>query len=708
MSSRRHCGGFAVIVLLVSCAGPASPSPDPGPQPSRPPFVQPEPEVRPIAAPAAARTVARLDNGITTVLAKAPAGRDAFLQFGFLAGAAFVAPGACELAAHGLAHGADPTLGRPSLAQAIERLGGTLAVRVGPLTAWLDLRVPATRWQEALTALGQALASGADSRNQVERLRGELVAARTAAIRANPGRAMAELLLLGESGSAAYVNALLDRDPAEVAQFRSRLFRPERAVLFAELPVDAATAAKVLGKGGAVDLAAWTPELPVPGPTGLIERRFEPGLYVARDPTVAAGPARRVLLVQYMPPLTNPDAVAMLAVHACLTLDGRGGRLERMQQDANLTGVVWQGSVVQTPDATAVVLEANMAATDVVPTWRLVQNARASLLAVPPTDSELRLALARVPLTARLGLVDDAARLRTAAQMALLGTDLAAFDAKVAAVRAMASLDMTVPTRNYLALPFAMVVVGGDIPDLPADAQAYDVLPAGHEPAVATETPAGTAERQVVEPTPWIDHAIAAVGGKDLLQRLGGWKYEARLVHEQAPEAGETTTWRSDGSLQRSRTLVGATIETTVDAAKQTEQVGETKRSLDAREAAWLQREQHRHPLALLAAASRGEILFRPVAQRDAGERTVMVLEAKSERFERLRVHLDTQSHLVRVVETWETLPDGTAMHLHEAWSDYRSADGVRAPFRRLCTQDDGQNRVEAVFQTFVPDLRPR
>ncbi|MBL8753568.1 MAG: insulinase family protein [Planctomycetes bacterium] len=706
MNPRHPFGLLAAAALVAACAG--SPRREEPPTPPLQPRVLPEPEVKSSQAPIAARTVARLDNGITVVLAKSPNGRDAQLQFGFLAGTAFVAPGACELAAYVLAHGADPAQGRPSLAQTMERLGGTLAVRVGPLTAWLDLRVPATRWQEALSALKRALAGTADSRNQVERLRAELVAARSAAIRAQPGRAMAELLLLAESGSATYVNALLDRDPAEVAQFRARLFRPERAVLFAEVPADAAAATKALGKGGAVDLAAWTPELPVPGPTGLLDRRFEPGLYVARDPTAAAGPARRVLLVQYLPPLSTPDAAEMLTMHACLTLDGSGGRLERMQQDTPLVGVVWQPSVVQTPDATALVLEAMMAPTDVVPIWRLVQNARASLLAVPPTDSELDLALARVPLTARLGLVDDAARLRSAAQLALLGTDLAAFDAKVAAIRTMPKLDMTVPARNFLALPFAMVVVGGDVPDLPAEARTYDVLPQGHEPAANPVADTGTPQHPAPAPTPWIDQAIAAVGSKELVQRLSGFRHTARLVHEQAPDMTETTMWQNDGSLVRQRTLVGETIETTLAGDKWSEKVGTTTRSLDAAEAGWLRREQHRHPLALLAAAARGEILFRPVAQRDSGDRTVMVLEAKCERFERLRVHLDTQSHLVRVVETWETLPDGTALHLHEDWSDYRLAAGLRAPFRRLCTQDDGQNRVETLFQTWTPDLRGR
>jgi hypothetical protein len=60
----------------------------------------------------------------------------------------------------------------------------------------------------------------------------------------------------------------------------------------------------------------------------------------------------------------------------------------------------------------------------------------------------------------------------------------------------------------------------------------------------------------------------------------------------------------------------------------------------------------------------------------------------------------------VRVVETVETLPDGTTVHLEDAWQDYRTVAGLRVPHHRMTTQDDGQNRVETVFTKWSPTLR--
>ena len=167
----------------------------------------------------------------------------------------------------------------------------------------------------------------------------------------------------------------------------------------------------------------------------------------------------------------------------------------------------------------------------------------------------------------------------------------------------------------------------------------------------------------------------------------------------------ETVQYSPPDNLQRARTLLGQTIVTRLTATEYTETLGKTVRPLDAKQAALLRREMQRHPLALLAAYARGEIAFRTVAQRDAGDRTMAVLEAATGPFDRLRVHIDVESLLVRTVETWETLPDGTPLHLSEAWQDYRDVGTLRVPFRRLTSQDNGQNRIEAVFAKWTPTL---
>ncbi|MGB3965406.1 MAG: hypothetical protein WBO45_01655, partial [Planctomycetota bacterium] len=294
---------------------------------------------------------------------------------------------------------------------------------------------------------------------------------------------------------------------------------------------------------------------------------------------------------------------------------------------------------------------------------------------------------------------------RTATALAQAGVDLAAIDRAGEQLARGPDRDLRAATDAFLALPFALVVIGGTAPAEITEVRAIDLLPPGHagEPTAADRPPAPGVPGP---PTTWPERAAAATGGRANLARLTGWRYEAKVNHEQAPALVESGQWSVDGTLRRVREILGQTIETVLDGTKWSESTGKTTASLDAAQAAFARREQQRHPLGLLAGAIRGELSFRQVAQRDAGDRTVMVIEATGDRFDRLRLHIDTQSHLVRVVEAWETLPDGTVLHLHDAWSDYRTVDGLRVPFRRLTTFDDGQNRTETVFTSWRPTLR--
>jgi hypothetical protein len=696
------------MLAVAGCAGraPAPPSATPPTTASTPP---PEPVRADVVVPrapataTAAPTTIRLDNGVTATIATAGPGRAATLQFGLAAGAAFVASGAAELAAHVLVDGADPSQGRGALRQEIARLGGTVEVQLGPLTTWLDVRVPGPRWREALRALRTALESPSWSRNQIERIREQVVAAREAELRSTPERAMARALMLGERSGAAYVLSLLDRDPSQVAMFVSRVCQPDRAVLAIEVPAPAAQAAAELAANGSVAFASWTPPPPAPGPVSLLDRKFESGLYwaPARATADAKAPCR-VALVAVLPNATATNAADALLLQSCFSLDGAGGRLEQLQRERGLGHVRWQGDIVLTPDAAAMVLTTAVDAAQVAPLWDVARAARQSLLDVPPSDSELAIASQRVPLTARLVAMDDGSRVRTGMMFALQGTSFDAIDRRLEAIQRAPVLDFVPTATKLLAQPFAMVVIGGTVPAGLTAVDTIELLPVGDT--------AGAGEAPVLptpaKPQPWLALACDAVGGTDALRRLDGWRAEANVVHGQAPPMREKTTSSRNGDLQRTRTVLGQDVVTTLAGASWSESVDGTVLTLDAREVAVLRRDQQRHPLALLAAGARGELSFRTVAQRDAGDRRVVVLEVLGGGFDRLRVHVDVQSHLVRVVESWETLPDGAVVHLHETWQDYRAAGVMRAPFRRVLSQDDGQNRVETVFTAWTPMLR--
>lgn len=703
MTARRCLTSFAAVVV-AACSGPPPRPPSPEPTATPPPAAA-NPEAKPPVARSTTTPplqVVQLDNGITAAIQQSSQTHTATLQLGLLAGATFLAPGASELAAQVLVDGSDPSEGRPALAQAIAQLGGTLRVEPGLQTTWIDVRVPRARWQQAATAIRDALARPTRSRHQIERVRDDFVKSRTAAIRDTPLATMAQLLLLGETSGSGHLLGLLDRDPGEIGLLHSNLYRPDRVVFAIEVADPPAEVQQALARGGKVALGGWQPPAPLPGTVAVLDRPFAPGLWWS--PAAGGGALVdrcRVAVLIALPTFQHPEPAAALLLHSCFSLEGVGGRLEQVQQERGLAHVRWQADVVTAGEATALLLTTEVAANEVANLWRAVELARASLTDVPPNASEFALALRRVPLQAAFGAQGDGARLRQATLLALGGKDLAAIERRAAEIARLPATGIAVPATTFLELPFAMIVVGGQVPaDLP-QARHFALTPVGGEAPVTTapdeQAPAGA--------SPWLVRAIDAIGAADDVRRLAGWTCSATIGSESTPTMAETTNWHRNGTLRRTRSLLGQVLETSLVEQAWTERLGKATRTLGASEAQLLRREQQRHPLALLAAHARGELPFRTIARRDVGDRSVAVLEAAGGGFDRLRVHVDTGSHLVRAVESWETLADGTVMHLSEAWSDYRTVRGLRVPFHRLTTQDDGQNRVETVFTRWEPAL---
>ena len=115
-------------------------------------------------------------------------------------------------------------------------------------------------------------------------------------------------------------------------------------------------------------------------------------------------------------------------------------------------------------------------------------------------------------------------------------------------------------------------------------------------------------------------------------------------------------------------------------------------------EARWQLSEIERHPLAILSAYARGTLKFRLLADRVFEGRNYLVVEATGDRFDRLRLSIDRQSCLIRTVETWTTSPQGTPTSFVDTWSDHRSVDGLRFPFRRVTVVDDSASRRVTTF----------
>jgi hypothetical protein len=644
----------------------------------------------------------RLDNGVALRIGRTAEGRDARLQVGVLAGSLSQAPSLADLATHVLVDSADPAQGRGSLRQAIEQLGGSLHVHTGPLTTWIDVLVPADQWRAAAEALRTAVTQPPQSRSQVDRIRELRLAACADAVRRDPVMATAEQLLLGERDPADHMHGLQDRDASEVSLFVGHFFRPERVVWLLETARPPEEVAAAFRRGGAADLSGWSPPM-APGIPAVLDRRFDSGVFWAPDDAEVCDVAMVLLL-----PTLVANSAPLYVLQDCLTLDGTGGRFEQMQRERGPADVRWRSALVQGSDATALVLRARLSPADAAAAWRTLQLSRQSLRDVAPNASELQLARRRAPLTARLAVLDPGARMRTETRLQTIGESLADFDARLVILEQHGLLAPPAAVEEFLKLPVAMVVAGGTPPADLAGVRRLQLLPAGLAASGpgATTNPAGQpAPKRTTGAEPWLAHAMEVVGGADKLRRFDGWAAVARTEHAEAPTLLDETACRLGATLHRERELLGQKIVTDVGTDAGTERLGNETKPLPPGEVAQLWREARRHPLALLAAHARGELAFEVVAKRTVGDRDHVVLQASGDP-QRLRVHLDAESHLVRLVEVWDTMADGSVVHLEEAWDDYRATGGLRAPFQRTCTQDDGRNRLRTTFAKWQPSFR--
>lgn len=680
------------LALLAGCAG--SPPSPPGPQPNggQPPVNLPRPGAA-APAPASATSLHRLANGLTVSLNPHRDGAVSQLQLGIVAGSDFSEPGLAELAATVIVEGSDATSGRQSLRQSIRDLGGAIGVEVNPRTTWLTIRVPQGRWQLAQAALRDALVTPAVSRSQIERIREAYVVERIGQIWSNPATEVPRAFLLGNASTSAYIASLLERDASQVSLFITRLYRPDSTVLALEVPGHRDFIIERLGAG----IGTWPAPAAARETVTIEPRRLRPGIFWA---PAAGDELCRAMLILPLPDVTNPMAAELLVMHACLTLDGIGGRLEQLQHERGLGHIRWNGTIVRLGDAPALALSAQVTPQDALALWDVAQSARRSLRELAPTPSELTIAIRRADLTARLLSEDAATRGRVGVALTTLQIPADAISKRLAQLTSPKAFKPVPASAAYTRQPAAMVVIGGQIPEGASGVTVFELLPAGALARLGNADPVA----QSLAATPWLDRAVEAAGGRERLRRLIGFEASSTTRTAGAPEATERVRWNTTtGELTRSRTILGATIETVITAEAAVETSGAQQLKLDAGSVALLRREMRRHPIGLLAAYARGDLRFRPVAQRTVGDRDLMILESIGDDFDRLRIHIDTVSNLIRVVEVWETTTDGSFVHLHEAWSDYRSRDAVRTPFRRITDIDDGRNRVETAYAAWRP-----
>lgn len=708
----------SAFAALTACGAPKAlrQEPPPPPPPAQTPTTaagnagEPTPAAEPVPQlPAPVATSQPLEQAISSqhgngLLSVAAPGSDpsrAVVQVLVRAGTTAAAPGVAELAAEVLVATSDASSGRRSLRQRATELGGRLDVQVAATGTWLTLAVPASRWQDAAEALLAALRDATESRTQIERIREEYVVRRSREVWADPSGNNALALLHGLPGTNASVANLLDRDASEVRQFLALQATPARTVLTVETAAEPAALRSALD--AVVADARWRPAPPpdrVPPASDPAAAEPASGVYWA--PAALPGLVTASFVVP-LPDDGDPAQADAAVLLACVTLDGVGGRFEQLLRERNLGELQFRGQWIGTGSTPALVLTTRASPLGAVLAWQAFGAARESLRTAPPSPSELTLAIRRATLTARLLRADPAAQLRNRVGALLRGEH----DGDPTLRRLQRLTDRggrgVMDAQDAFATrPGALLVFGGEPPADLALAAKFELLPAG-----ALAKLAGAPEQvQASSGRPWLQPSLEVLGGAELLRRTVGFRATVLRSVAGATAASEQVDWRAPDQLSRTRQLLGQELVTEIRGKDAKERTGAETRSLDSVETLRTLREYARHPVALLAAHARGELEFRPVARRDSDGREVLILEAVGGDFERLRIHVEASSRLIRVVESWETLESGVRGYLQETWSDYRQVGGVRFPHHVERELDDGAMRASLDYVDVEPVLQ--
>ena len=105
--------------------------------------------------------------------------------------------------------------------------------------------------------------------------------------------------------------------------------------------------------------------------------------------------------------------------------------------------------------------------------------------------------------------------------------------------------------------------------------------------------------------------------------------------------------------------------------------------------------------MVLVAAFARGGHAWRLIGLRRSGDRSLAVLELAAPA--PVRMHVDAESGLVRVVERTEHRTGVGDVHLTEHYRDYRNVDGVRVPHFRTTFVDGTVEGTTTLWESFLP-----
>jgi hypothetical protein len=401
------------------------------------------------------------------------------------------------------------------------------------------------------------------------------------------------------------------------------------------------------------------------------------------------------------PALDQPLAAELLVLHECLTQEGLGGRLGAAIE--TLVGRDVSFEVLPAGETDQVVLLARAQDEVVVPLWEAVSQVLNSFRLRPPSETELREAAAR----ARLRLLEQATNpadwLRLLSRLAYRGVPPATFTRVLRRLTTPGQLDIAAALPVFATASLALAVVGGEPP---AESSRLVQLVTGvllPEARAERSLPPDAGVDAVAEADALLRHVVAALGGETALKLLRG--YRERVVSETGvgPPVETESVLRLDDRLRQTTRVLATTIETRIEGSGGIETCGAHEVPLPVDEARGRLAAAARHPAVVLARWCRGEVRFRRLALRMAGDRELAVLEEVTERQDPLRLSVDTGSFLVRAIEVRTWNPETGSGTVRDELSDYRTVKRLRVPFLRTRIVDDSGPPLQIRTLAFDP-----
>ncbi|MEM7199598.1 MAG: hypothetical protein AAF628_04990 [Planctomycetota bacterium] len=598
--------------------------------------------------------------------------------------------GLAMIAAHALVDAAAADAGRPPLRALIEGVGGDITLRVDPTGICIDLTTPIDRWLTGIQALMTAATSPPNATSGIARVREELLAGLRQRLAQRDIDVLAEVLANGKRSADELIAVIEDATIEQVLAFWRLHIGPRHGVFAAWVPGKA--------RRGVLDQIAsltevWSQRTPVPRRLAAAPPELPDGVFWAEEERQRC----TVRLALPMPDADETLGVAQLVLLEAITLDGIGGRLSRTLRETAAANVAFTRTERHSSTSRLLELTTTVEPDHVELIWWAFMRARASFLRDLPRGPEMRVAAGR----ARLRLLTDHGNpqqwLELVGRQALSGRPAADLTELLTHLNDP-GLDLEGGARALLERPVAMMV-HGPMPDLaPTGRLPVQRVDGAFLPAHGAAIPREIAGQRAAART-WAERALAAVGGRDSVTRVRGFHAALRRSSALGAAASEDLWFHYPDRLRRIRSVLSSEIETVVGPTHRVESADGRSIPLGAADVANELAEPSRHPLVLLGRWARDELPLRLVSIRNEGDREVAVLEADEEA-QRLRLSIDTESGLVRTVESVVWRPDlRDLVRVVERYEDYRSVGRMRAPFWRRTVTDDGTNSITTVWQ---------